>query len=276
MPEVYPEQCGERFISAREQHIFFVLETALPDRTIRQICSAVRAVLKTLEKMDTNCAELCVGVLEYNTDARWSECQNNARKLDYLRDFVWEDLCYRSGRNLGQALEVLSWDLSRHRKMESPGGNYRPIIIFMCDGHANDDLERGLQILSENKWYRYALKIAFAVGWSPEANMLEAIVNVGVPGIVLPVWEDVDYSEAAQIAVAAAVAGNLTTCRYGPAVENREVSIVIMNEIVDALRQAGYEAVYHDKTGEDSANALRGVDMLQLDSSDDYDFGEFV
>lgn len=272
------EQSGERFISAREQHIFFVVETssALQGEPILEINNAIRAALEELKKVNEDGIELCIGILEYNDIARWSECRNKARKLDYLRDFIWEDLDIRGGRRLCEALETLERGLSRKTKMESAGGNYRPIVVFISDGHSHDDWERGLQVLSENKWYKYALKVAFAIGWNPCKDVLKKIVTVGIPGIVQTVRYYEDLPELTQIAVMAAVTGNLTACRYGPAVENREVSIVIMNEIVDALRQAGYEAVYHDKTGEDSANALRGVDMLQLDSSDDYDFGEFV
>jgi hypothetical protein len=53
--------------------------------------------------------------------------------------------------------------------MSSPAGSFAPGIILLTGGEPTDNLDDGLGILKENKWFKHATKIAIAIG--SDSNM---------------------------------------------------------------------------------------------------------
>ena len=61
--------------------------------------------------------------------------------------------------------------------MKSLAGAYMPIIIFMSDGYATDNYKKQLDIIRQNKMFRRATKIGFAVGDADVKMIAEVVGN---------------------------------------------------------------------------------------------------
>lgn len=183
-----PEKIVETPVQ-KELHVFFVLDTSasMLDQPITALNDAMRSTVGELNKHDGTNADFFVGVLEFNDNARWiANTRNGERKLTRLKDFTWTNLRAGGMTALGAALKELNTALSRNDKMQSPTGNWAPVVIFMSDGGPTDDWRNGLTLISDNRWYQQAIKIAFALGEHADKAVLEEVVNVGTnPGEVI-------------------------------------------------------------------------------------------
>lgn len=175
----------------KELHIFYVLDTSgsMTGAPIGALNDAMRSTVKELSKKDGEKADIRIAVLEFNSTPRWITEGNNG--VEYLSDFVWTDLGAGGYTAMGLALEELNTSLSRNDKMKAETGNKVPVVIFMSDGYPNDDWESALNALSQNKWYRYAIKIAFALGDDADSDVLARIIGVRKDGTIVPDYEAV-------------------------------------------------------------------------------------
>lgn len=164
----------------KKLHIFYILDTSgsMSGDPIGALNDAMRSTVEELRKKDGEKADLRIAVLEYNSENRWVTQGNNG--VENLQDFFWTDLQATGMTYLGGALKELNTVLSQLEKMKDDTGNKIPIIIFMSDGCpiAIDDWQADLQVLSENKWYRAAIKIAFALGDYADTDVLANVVGV--------------------------------------------------------------------------------------------------
>ena len=183
----------------KELHIFYVLDTSvsMDGAPIGALNDAMRATVDELRKKDGEKADLRIAVMEYNSTVRWVTQGNNG--VENLQDFFWTDLQANGLTFLGAALKELSTSLSRNEKMKSDTGNKIPVIIFMSDGYPNDDWEDGLRQLAENKWYRAATKIAFALGDHADTDVLAKTIGVKRDGSIVPEYEAVIKTNDLQV-----------------------------------------------------------------------------
>lgn len=175
----------------KELHIFYVLDTSgsMTGAPIGALNDGMRSTVEELKKKDGEKADLKIAVLEFNSNNRWVTVGNNG--VEDLQDFVWTDLNATGLTRLGGALRELNKSLSRNDKMHAETGNKVPVVIFMSDGEPNDDWEDALKQLAENKWYRHAIKIAFALGDHADADVLAKVVGVRKDGAMAPDYEAV-------------------------------------------------------------------------------------
>lgn len=183
----------------KELHIFYVLDTSgsMSGEAIGALNDAMRATVEELKKKDGENADLRIGVLEYNSKARWVTKGTNG--LENLQDFIWTDLQATGMTALGAAMKELNTSLSRNDKMKSATGNKIPVVIFMSDGYPNDNWEDALKTLAENKWYRAAIKIAFALGEDADEDSLAKVVGVRKDGSIVPNREAVIHTNDLQV-----------------------------------------------------------------------------
>ena len=124
-----------------------------------------------------------MGVLKFSTSAEWV-----TNGLVFLDDFFWNNLKAGGTTNIAEALTALHNKLSRSEFLISDTGFCIPVIIFMSDGEPTDPgtWEHKLEwVKNNNKWFKYATKIAIAVGDDADkyclANLVgnsEAVVSV--------------------------------------------------------------------------------------------------
>lgn len=183
----------------KELHVFYVLDTSgsMMGAPIGALNDAMRNTVKELSKKDGEKADLRIAVLEFNSITNWITQGNDG--VEHLSDFVWTDLSAGGYTALGAALKELNTSLSRNAKMKAQTGNKVPVIIFMSDGYPNDDWEEGLRELSQNKWYRHAIKIAFALGDDADCDLLAKVIGVTKDGKIMPAYEAVIKTNDLQI-----------------------------------------------------------------------------
>ncbi|MGN0465516.1 MAG: VWA domain-containing protein [Lachnospiraceae bacterium] len=161
----------------RDLHVFYVLDTS-GSMAGTQIATLNRAMEETVDALKVEAkknadANVKIAVLEFNSNARWI-----SNRPESVEDFVWEDLECGGLTQVGDALAELNSKLSRNAFLNSMTGAYVPIIIFMSDGYATDDYKRELdKIRQNNKWFRRATKIGFAMGDNADLKMIAEVVG---------------------------------------------------------------------------------------------------
>lgn len=104
-------------------------------------------------------------------------------------DFKW--IPRRAGglSDLGHACESLDKCLRDVADFYSTQvGQYPPVVILISHGEPTDDFEKGYRKLSENKWFRSAMKIAIPVGTGVDNKVLCKFVGelAASEAVILP------------------------------------------------------------------------------------------
>jgi uncharacterized protein YegL len=83
----------------------------------------------------------------------------------------------------GEACNELNKRLSRNEFLDSPTGNFAPVLFLMSDGQPTDEYKQALANLSENRWFKVAIRVAIAIGDDADKNVLAEFT--GSPELVL-------------------------------------------------------------------------------------------
>ncbi|MGN0465502.1 MAG: TIR domain-containing protein [Lachnospiraceae bacterium] len=164
-------------IPNRDLHIFYVLDTSesmigTPIAMLNRAMKEMIDILKYEAKKNAD-ANLKIAVLEFNSNSRWV-----SSRPEEVSNFIWRDLQAGGLTQVGDALAELNSKLSRNAFLNSMTGAYVPIIIFMSAGHSTDDYKRELdKIRQNNKWFRRATKIGFALGENADLKMIAEVVG---------------------------------------------------------------------------------------------------
>lgn len=147
----------------RVMTLFMLLDTSSSMSNEGNIGKVNRAVEETLQQLkdisDGNFdAEIRVAIMSFNSKCTW--VTNGAVALE---DVQWNDLSASGLTSMGAAFTELESKLSRSQFLASATGAYAPVLILLSDGFPTDDIEKGLQALKHNNWYKVATKVAISV-----------------------------------------------------------------------------------------------------------------
>lgn len=167
-------------VARRVLPVIYVLDTSgsMADERIAAVNAAMNEtvdVLKDISKHNPD-AEIKIGVLKFAAKAEWV----TKNGLVFMEDFFWNDLTVGGTTEVAQALQALDEKLSRKAFLVSDTGFCLPVIIFMSDGAPTDPgiWESKLEkVRNTNKWFKYATKIALAVGEKADKECLARIVG---------------------------------------------------------------------------------------------------
>lgn len=165
-------------VPRKDLHIFYVLDTSGSMADEGKIGMLNRAMEETLDALQdvakhNGDANLKIAVMEFNTGCKW--ITDNGP--ENMADFEWEDLKAGGLTDIGDALDELDNKMSTHAWLNSMMGALMPVIIFMTDGYATDDWEKKLDKVRENRWFRRATKIGFALGNDADKKMIASVVG---------------------------------------------------------------------------------------------------
>lgn len=162
----------------RVLNVFYILDTSgsMSGASIATLNRAMEETIDALKEQAKSNADALVkvSVMQFSSGCSWLQ-PNGPEELD--EDFVWEDLQAGGLTDVGGALTELNKRLSRNEYLNSITGNYLPVIIFMTDGYATDDYEKPLEKIRQNKWFKRATKIGFAIGDDPDMKMICEVVG---------------------------------------------------------------------------------------------------
>ncbi|MBQ2681293.1 MAG: VWA domain-containing protein [Eggerthellaceae bacterium] len=161
----------------RSLPVFYVLDTSgsMTGAPIEQLNRAMEETIDAVKQVAANNgdAQVKIAVLEFNTLARWMQPAGP----EDVEDFIWTDLKAGGLTYMGEALRELNNKLSKDEFLASATGGLYPIIIFMTDGYANDEWEKQLDIIKQNRYFRRGIRIGFAMGEKADAEMIARVVG---------------------------------------------------------------------------------------------------
>ena len=157
--------------------VFFVLDTSgsMENEKIATLNAAMIETTKALEEeaKHNGDAHIRIAILEFNSGCNWITYNGP----EYIEDFIYSNLKAGGVTDIGSALKELESKLHKDQYLNATIGAKLPIIIFMTDGYPTDDYEDALDSIKQNKWFRYATKIGFAIGDAADDKAIADIVG---------------------------------------------------------------------------------------------------
>lgn len=172
-------------IVKRQMVLFFVIDTSgsMQGSKIGAVNTAIREVLPELKDAGGSDIDLKVACLTFSSGCQWMYPTPIASE-----SFQWNQVEADGITDLGEACRELSEKLSKNEFLKAPSGSVAPAIFLMSDGEPTDDFESGLAQLKQNNWFKYAIKVAVAIGDDANKDVLakftgniEAVITVHTP-----------------------------------------------------------------------------------------------
>lgn len=168
-------------IARRTMTLFFVVDasSSMAGAKIGAVNTAIREVLPELSDISSENADASIQLacLEFASDCCWLITPSPVEEV------TWNDLQANGMTSMGMAFEVLNQKLSRKEFLNSPTGCFAPVIFLMSDGYPTDEYESALGRLKINKWFKYAIRVAVAIGDDADKGLLAEFT--GNPELVL-------------------------------------------------------------------------------------------
>lgn len=171
-------------IARRTMTLFFLVDTSgsMDGDKMGSVNDAIRETVPDLQDLsDSNPdAAIKIAALQFDTDVRWLYPQ----PIDSA-DFRWNDLQANGLTSFGAALIELNAKLSKTQFLQEAAGSFAPVIILLSDGGPTDNYKKALDSIQQNNWFKYAIKIAIAIGNDADKKVLaeftgnnEAVIEV--------------------------------------------------------------------------------------------------
>ena len=168
-------------IARRQMTLFFIVDTSgsMDGEKIAAVNTAIREVLPEIAYLSSENADAKINVacLKFATDVDWL-----FRPTD-VEGLAWTDLRAGGMTMFGEACNELGRRLSRNEFLNSPTGNFAPVLFLMSDGQPTDEYKQALDRLKENRWFKVAIRVAIAIGDDADKQVLAEFT--GSPELVL-------------------------------------------------------------------------------------------
>jgi uncharacterized protein YegL len=172
-------------IVRRQMVLFFIIDTSgsMDGTKIGSVNTAIREALPELKDAGGSDVDLKIACLKFSTGCDWLYPTPVSAE-----SFLWNNVRADGVTDLGAACRELSRKMSKTEFLKAPSASVAPVLFLMSDGDATDDYEGGLSVLSQNSWYKSAIKVAVAIGEGANIEELakftgnsEAVVTVHTP-----------------------------------------------------------------------------------------------
>lgn len=158
-------------IARRQMTLFFMVDTSgsMDGEKIAAVNTAIREVLPEIADISSENADaqIKVACLQFASNAQW------LFKPADVEGLTWTDLYAGGMTMMGEAFDELNRKLSRNEFLNSPTGNFAPVLFLMSDGQPTDEYRKALDRLRENRWFKVAIRVAIAIGDDADKNILE-------------------------------------------------------------------------------------------------------
>ena len=172
-------------IVRRQMVLFFIVDTSgsMTGTKIGAVNNAIREAIPEFKDAGGSDVDLKIACLKFSTGCEWMHASPIS-----VDSFKWENASAEGVTDLGAACRELNKKMSQTAFLKAPSASVAPILFLMSDGDATDDYEGGLKELQQNKWYKYAIKVALAIGDDANREELakftgnsEAVITVHTP-----------------------------------------------------------------------------------------------
>ena len=149
--------------------IFYLIDTSgsMYGTKIGTVNTVMEETISEIRDIGGSDSEVKVAVLTFGTDAEWVY-----ESPVSVEELTWKRIEADGWTNLGDALRELDSKLSRSGYMKDAHLSFAPIIFLISDGYPQPGFEEPLERIQNNKWFKHALKVAFAVGSDADKELL--------------------------------------------------------------------------------------------------------
>lgn len=156
-------------IARKSLTLFYLIDTSgsMSGDKIAQVNTVMEEVIPEIRDTGGSDSEIKMAVMTFDDKVAWMYDEPKP-----VEDITWTRLETGTLTCMGAAFKELNSKLSRNGFMKSASVSFAPVIFLMSDGWPNDDYKEGLKKLRMNKWFKYALKIAVAIGTEADRQVL--------------------------------------------------------------------------------------------------------
>lgn len=155
--------------------LFFLVDTSssMEGSKLESLNSVMSDILPELIGVGEAGTDVKIAVMSFSSGFEWITPEP-VRIEEYQ---TWTPLTADGVTDLGEACEELSLKLSRHSFLKAPSLSFAPVIFLITDGYPTDNYKKGIEQLKKNRWFRYGLKVALAIGSSVDLDVLREFTD---------------------------------------------------------------------------------------------------
>ena len=172
-------------IVRRQMVLFFLIDTSgsMEGEKIGIVNNTIREVIPELKDIGGSDVDLKIAALSFSSGCKWLYSEPVSADT-----FQWNNMEAEGVTDLGAALHELNAKMSKDMFLKAPSASVAPAIFLLSDGQPTDDYEEALKALQKNNWYKYAIRVALAIGDDTDKEPLakftgnkEAVITVYTP-----------------------------------------------------------------------------------------------
>ena len=155
--------------------IFFLVDTSksMEGSKLESLNKVMADILPELIGVGEAGTDVKIAVMSFSSGFEWITPEPVLIE-EYQR---WTDLSADGVTDLGDACMELSRKLSRNSFLHSPSLSYAPVIFLITDGYPTDNYKKGFEMLKKNRWFKYGLKVALAIGSNVDLDVLHEFTD---------------------------------------------------------------------------------------------------
>ncbi|MBR0381746.1 MAG: VWA domain-containing protein [Eubacterium sp.] len=155
--------------------LFFLVDTSssMEGSKLESLNSVMSDILPELIGVGEAGTDVKIAVMSFSSGFEWITPEP-VRIEEYQ---TWTPLQADGVTDLGEACEELASKLSRHSFLKAPSLSFAPVIFLITDGYPTDNYRKGIEQLKKNRWFRYGLKVALAIGSSVDLDVLKEFTD---------------------------------------------------------------------------------------------------
>jgi uncharacterized protein YegL len=172
-------------IVKRQMVLFFLIDTSgsMEGTKIGAVNTAIREVLPELQGIGGSDVDLKIACLHFSSGCEWMHTAPVP-----VENFQWTNVIANGVTDFGVACKELASKMDKNKFLNAPSASVAPAIFLMSDGEPTDDYKSGISSLQQNNWFKYAIKVAVAIGDDANIDVLreftgniEAVITVHTP-----------------------------------------------------------------------------------------------
>jgi uncharacterized protein YegL len=172
-------------IVKRQMVLFLVIDTSgsMDGKKIGAVNTAIREVLPELKNVGGSDVDLKIACLTFSSGCEWMHSAPIP-----VNAFQWNNAVADGVTDFGAACTELARRMTKDDFLKAPSGSVAPAIFLMSDGEPTDDYKKGIADVQKNHWFKYAIKVAVAIGDDANIDVLteftgnrEAVLTVHTP-----------------------------------------------------------------------------------------------
>lgn len=172
-----PRESTGMITARKDWPILLLVEKSDETRTMLSINNMVKGFMQeivNIQDVSPNCS-IKVGTYTFGNSGQFI----HPNRLVPISEYEISEVFKNDLVDLTNIVSQLNNDLSRKTLLNGENGYYLPMLIFILDGNKKYMSKDASEQINQNKWFRYARKLAFLVNGhdSCEDDLLEILGN---------------------------------------------------------------------------------------------------